>query len=373
MENRVEGRYYSLDALRGIAAVMVVFWHAIQLISPQYRWMKSGHLAVDFFFLLSGFVIAQAYEHRLRGDLSFVSFAAIRAIRLYPMILLGVGIGFVKPAMQLLAQLPHAPSLGNALLSLVTNALVLPTPDSGLPFPRNLLFPLNLPEWSLFMEILVNIAFAAILFKMDRRVLILLYSVLAGLLFCYVIADPKHPPISAGWTWGWHNVGVGLARTALSFSLGMVLFRFGCGRLRRRSAMAPALVILALATILSIGSDGLENLVTIAIVFPILLWAGASFEPPSAWTGASALLGDLSYPLYTIHYPILMLYLAVAKRLDGHELLHYSLYFFLCIAAAYTSLRLYDAPVRRWMSRYLSQRVRQPSVERDYTAGRERR
>ena len=89
---RTRRRYETLDALRGLAALAVVVFHLGQVrLAPDL--VPHGYLAVDFFFVLSGFVVAHAYEEALRGSLSFRSFALRRAIRLYPLAILGATAG----------------------------------------------------------------------------------------------------------------------------------------------------------------------------------------------------------------------------------------------------------------------------------------
>src|ERR1700761_6004380 len=80
--------YPALDGLRGVAAIAVMLHHFRPLTAP---WLFAhGYLAVDLFFLLSGFVIAHAYDARFRKGLGVPAFLVIRLIRLWPMIAFGV-------------------------------------------------------------------------------------------------------------------------------------------------------------------------------------------------------------------------------------------------------------------------------------------
>jgi peptidoglycan/LPS O-acetylase OafA/YrhL len=78
-------RFEALDGMRGGAALAVFVSH-IQTLRHQGGWLSQGGLAVDFLFLLSGFVIGAAYEKRLDSGLSLISYGRIRLARLYPMI-----------------------------------------------------------------------------------------------------------------------------------------------------------------------------------------------------------------------------------------------------------------------------------------------
>ena len=99
--------YIRLDGLRGIAALVVVWFHLFEgfATSSIDQRCNHGYLAVDFFFLLSGFVLSYAYDGRLRSisaaqRLSFGSFLRRRIIRLHPMLLLGLVWGAVAFVLQ---------------------------------------------------------------------------------------------------------------------------------------------------------------------------------------------------------------------------------------------------------------------------------
>jgi peptidoglycan/LPS O-acetylase OafA/YrhL len=78
-------QFVLLDGLRGVAALAVVVTHALYFFPPT----PMAYLAVDFFFMLSGFVLAHAYGERLRQGMTAGRFMAIRLIRLYPLYALG--------------------------------------------------------------------------------------------------------------------------------------------------------------------------------------------------------------------------------------------------------------------------------------------
>ena len=132
-------RFSSLDGLRGFAAIAVMAYHV------DHDWMPGGHLAVDFFFCLSGFVIALNYQSRMRGGaIGVVRFMALRLARLYPMVLAGAGLAI---------WLLHA---DYRILALVPSTW-------GLA-----LFPGNPPYWSLLAELAVSLAFAVLLVRLDK-------------------------------------------------------------------------------------------------------------------------------------------------------------------------------------------------------------
>jgi peptidoglycan/LPS O-acetylase OafA/YrhL len=171
---RTAGRFHTLDAMRGIAAIAVVIFHVGTVMGLQV--CKSGYLAVDFFFVLSGFVLARAYEMTLKSELSFWRFIAMRLIRLYPLLALGVLFGAITVVGQIAEHSPTALNSAAASAAFVFNALMLPAVTS----PG--LFPFDGPAWSLFFELVINAIFAAILYRTNSS-LIAIFCVASGALY----------------------------------------------------------------------------------------------------------------------------------------------------------------------------------------------
>ncbi|MFC0590833.1 acyltransferase family protein [Novosphingobium aquiterrae] len=260
-------RLHGLDTLRGIAAIMVAAYHAELIVGGQ-RLFAHGYLAVDFFFALSGFVMARTYEGRFPSALAF---GAMRMRRFAPVMACGSLFGFV--ALLAPAGLPMASFL--ALLSL----LYIPWPrgDDGL-------FPGNPPQWSILFELVANVLHAAVLQRLGVRTVLALALACAVLLLAFAAA-PDDPPFA-------------LFRTLMSYCLGIALYR-----LRRRLPRLPYLA----APLVLVGG------VAAADLSPVLAWAFLFVAVPtsliSGLTGTRARpwLGALSFPLYAVHYPVLML------------------------------------------------------------------
>jgi len=127
--------------------------------------VPHSYLAVDFFFMLSGFVIALNYQARMEKGLSFWRFAQARLVRVYPMFLIGLVIGV--PVKILRASLyGMVPFAITDVPNFITNLIILPSPFSFL------LFPFNGARWSLFVELLVSLLFGALLYRASDRTLI---------------------------------------------------------------------------------------------------------------------------------------------------------------------------------------------------------
>ncbi len=101
-------RFEALDAWRGICALLVVLFHFCFIFtSPlmEHRLVSNAYLCVDFFFVLSGFVVCHAYRHRLADAGSWLTFVVRRFGRLWPLhaTLLAAFVGFIS----LVNLLPH--------------------------------------------------------------------------------------------------------------------------------------------------------------------------------------------------------------------------------------------------------------------------
>src|SRR5882762_5908334 len=90
-----KNHYPILDGLRGVASVIVIVFHVFEAFTGGNKFVQiinHGYLAVDFFFLLSGFVVAYAYDDRW-GKITTWDFYKRRLVRLQPMVIMGSLIG----------------------------------------------------------------------------------------------------------------------------------------------------------------------------------------------------------------------------------------------------------------------------------------
>ena len=223
--------FVTLDGLRGVAALAVVMFHGDPYFVPFA--VSQGYLAVDFFFALSGFVLAYAYTQRLRQDMSTLTFFQLRVVRLYPLYILGTAFG-------LLSLLPHPPdwAFSEFPINLVAAVLFLPSPGSII------FFPFNHPLWSLFHELVANLAFAAL----SRR--------LSGALLCGIVTISAVLLIEEARWWGtldssngWENWGGGFIRVSFSFFAGILLYRIWQKRPAPVNLPAPILGLCLLAVL----------------------------------------------------------------------------------------------------------------------------
>jgi peptidoglycan/LPS O-acetylase OafA/YrhL len=278
--------------MRGLAAFAVVVYHLDRPYAP------SAYVAVDLFFVLSGFVIARAYGEKLANGMSVSAFMKARYLRLYPLFLLGSLFGIA----QLLAHW-HSSSVGIADLStdVATTMLMLPSPTFLTRSATDLwpLYPLNGPAWSLFWELIANVVFAAVLFRLKTRTLVILAALsLAALLGSVAM----HRSLDLGWEW--RSVDGGLARVFFSFIVGMIIYRIrGTHRIGRTASTYFSLVPIAVLCAMLLAPTSSLKFAMICCVFisPLIVLFGTMLEIPERFQSVGIFLGYLSYPIYMCH------------------------------------------------------------------------
>lgn len=273
-------RLLALDGLRGLAALAVMELHATHGAFPTH-----GGLAVDLFFLMSGFVLAGAYEPRLQTGMSFRAFMAARLARLYPLYLLGLLLGLVLYLHQFGAETWAAFGAG----------LVFAPTFGG---PHEAAFWLDAPIWSLSLEMLVNALFAAGLWRLSNRGLAAIAAI-AALVLC--VATIRYSQAEFEYFQTKIDYWLGYARVFFGFPLGWLIWRVR-GRLAAYCTLRASLIALAAAGISFVAMTGPGELVAIVVLFPIIVAALALGPQPVGWLGrVAALAGALSYPLYVLH------------------------------------------------------------------------
>lgn len=231
-------KFLTLDALRGVAAIVVVAFHLFHFIYGG-KVIAHGYLAVDFFFLLSGFVLALAYQDRLDAGWSTRSFLKVRLIRLYPLYILGIVLGLAT-AMRLAKFGAATQSL--RMYAILAGLAVFMLPNVSLPMADA--YPLDFPVWSLIVEILANLFHGIALRRRSDRFLAGIVIV-SGLLLLGSVKLTGTMDFGSGSGY----LTLTLPRILFSYTLGMLLFRvWKRGKLRFHIPflLSPVLLILAL-------------------------------------------------------------------------------------------------------------------------------
>ena len=362
--------YALLDGLRGVAALLVVWYHVFEGFQfagnkPVIDFINHGYLAVDFFFILSGFVVGYAYDSRWGKTLTLGGFFRRRLIRLQPMVIMGAVIGAASFLISGMERWDgtHA-TLWLTFLAFVCGCLMLP----ALPgMPREVrgngeMFPLNGPCWSLFFEYVGNIVYALFIRHLSTRLLAVLSFALCCALAWFAVTDQSgYGSIGVGWTVDRTNILGGMLRMLCPFTMGILMSRlFKPLRQARGAFWTSAALLLIIFHVPYIYSDGALSLngmfeaACIIAVFPLVVWYAASGKTTDiASTRICRFLGDISYPLYIVHYPIMYafyMWLIKTRQYTLHETWPAALAVVTAsIILAWLCLKLYDMPVRKWL------------------------
>jgi peptidoglycan/LPS O-acetylase OafA/YrhL len=339
-------RFHTLDGMRGIAALMIVFMHTNEISGALYR--PFAYLGVDLFFVLSGVVLAQAYGRRLQAGLGLGAFLRLRWARLYPLYALATLLAVVPVLMVLkgIGENVYHWTGSQAALSLGLGLLMLP--DLG----RVALYPFLPPAWSLFYEMTANLLWAGVAGDRLRvRWMALVMFLGAGGM---ILALSQHGDLNLGRDATWLDLGTALCRVAYSFTAGLWIHRLSKQVKIKIPAVALLLFTLLLLTLRpSVALAPFYELGTVLILFPLLVLLGTASEPVTAFgQRCNDALGRASYGLYTLHIPVFLLLRGAARRLLSADLAASAPWGGLIFAAGMLVLvlgldRYYDAPLRQ--------------------------
>lgn len=367
--------YELLDGLRGVAAILVLIYHIFEGFafaestngegSGLITTLNHGHIAVDFFFILSGFVISYAYDDRW-GKMSLGGFFKRRLIRLHPMLIMGAVVGVISFLLTGCQQWSgEVTPISWVMIALLLTIFMVPALP-GLPYEvrgNGEMFPLNGPMWSLFFEYIGNILYALVIRRLSTKLLAVLTAILGVLHAWIFVGDLSgYDSVGIGWTIDTINFWGGLVRMLFPFTMGMLLARTFKPREVKGAFWICSAMLIAVFAVPYIAKSGtislnsLYEVVCIAVIFPIIVWLGACGKGGDNYTGRiNNFLGELSYPLYIVHYPIMYIFYKwlIENRCYtlGDTLGVSALVVLSSVALAYACLKLYDEPVRKWLAR----------------------
>lgn len=346
-------QYFSLlNAIRGFAALLIVDRHA-GLSQPFSAPMSF--MAVDLFFLLSGVVIEASYRGRLSAGMTPARFMWIRIARLYPLYILGTCIAvsaYVLGGTHL--SLGFGPlSFSTAPLLHVTLALfMIPA-----PFGQTPMFEFDSPAWSLFFELVVNFLYAMLVTRLTTSVLVAAVSFFGAAL----LASLAHFHVVEIGFWSPNMYVAGVCRAGFSFFLGVALYRINdasaTGLIRRHSGLVSAFVLVAVIAVL-MAMPGRHQLacyvLAVFVIFPVLVFISLSVRSGQRAKQIWDFLGDMSYPIYALHVPVLIFFSSVLIVPYGQasltkNLLVRGVYAVSMFTAAYIAMKIYDQPARDFM------------------------
>lgn len=363
--------YEILDGLRGVAAIMVVFFHVFETFSGgdhTKQIINHGYLAVDFFFMLSGFVISYAYDNRWE-KMSLKDFFIRRLVRLQPMIIIGSLLGAV------LFYFQQSEGLGwggisevpvwKLVLVMLIGMTIIPV-GKGLDIRGwNEMHPLNGPSWSLFFEYIANIAYALFLRKASKMVLAILVFVAACFTIHYAFTNPNGDIIG-----GWSiddatQLKIGFIRLSFPFLMGMLLAKTAKLNFTKNAFLSTSILLIVLFAFPRLGGhdalwkNALYACFALIVMFPIVILLGAGGKVVGNRSNQLCkFLGDISYPIYITHFPLVYVFMSWVVN-GKHDLTQPESWLFggvtvlASIALAYISMKFYDIPIRKLLSKKL--------------------
>ena len=365
--------YPILDGLRGIAALIVVAFHFCEAHATSRfdQIINHGYLAVDFFFVLSGFVIGYAYDDRW-GKITIGDFFKRRLIRLQPMVIMGSIIGaicFYFQASDFFPLIAKTP-VWEMLIVMIIGCTLIPIPKSMDIRGWQEMHPLDGPAWSLFFEYIGNILYALFVRKFSNTLLAILVF-LCGIMMIHLTVTSPNGDIIGGWSIDPTQLYIGFTRLLYPFFSGLLLFRLVKPGNVKHGFLLSTLLIVVVLVFPRIGGkenlwqNGLYDSLNIIITFPTIVYFGASGILKGDFQHKTCkFLGDISYPLYITHYPIIYIYTAWAKdnKIPLQEGLPIAILGFIFVLfLAYVCLKYYDEPIRAWLKKKVYLRGKHPA------------
>ena len=365
--------------MRGVAALMVLLYHVFNDAKSFFVWptpvdeFYHSFLGVDFFFILSGFVMGYAYDNRLspdpfpkgRGDtLTFWGFVKRRLIRLHPMVVMGVLLGVVAFLIQGCTKWDGSEVTIEAVMWAMLLALFLIPAPSGLDVRGNTeAFPLNGPHWSLFFEYIGSLLYGLLLHRLSTRWLRVWVACGIVSLASYALSQ-EDGGVAYGWSSEPNNLLGGALRMLYAYPMGLLMARMFRKR-QPKPIKGPVFLLSSLGLVALLGlplfggkdTETIYQLVCLFSFFPAIIWFAARGIVTGWRQKAVSFLGRLSYPLYAVHFPLIYLYITWVGK-DGHPYESYSQPWLLAaitlaasILLATLCLLFYDEPLRKRLSR----------------------
>ena len=368
-------RYEVLDGLRGVAALCVVGFHMMECYSADItnNIMAHGYLAVDFFFALSGYVLGYAYQDRF-DQMGYKGFFKRRIARLHPMLLIGVLMGIIffyySGSVGVFGAVDSAP-WHFLMLQAVLTLFCIPFPQSWDIRGWGELSSINGPVWTLIYEYIANILYAFIFRFLPTWGLAILAMGSAVLtadialnlnIFGNLTETDYFYYINGGFVFNPEHVYLAFTRLLYPFLIGLLMSRMGKMIKSNHGFLITSLIVFGMFNVpkyMGGGNivDGAYQLFCVLVLFPLVLVTGAGSKVTGkVSTKVCKFLGDISFPLYITHYPVLYMHMSWAQRhLDSPVSTHIFVAItttILVIMNAWAALKLYDLPVRAWLKEH---------------------
>jgi peptidoglycan/LPS O-acetylase OafA/YrhL len=351
-----DGRYRILDSYRFIAASLICVYHfnkanilGLATVSPLF---ENIRLMVDFFFVLSGFVIAKTYLGKVQDGAGYGRFMWRRFARLYPLhlltLLVGIAGSMVVGTQQLQPGTNPEIFSTTAILANLTLTHSLGVTSYG---------SFNIPSWSISAEMFVYALFP-LFALMITRLPALANAAVVALYVTTMVIIREHLGLR-DWTLTWHDLGA--LRAVPTFFTGVLVAHLLSTRWKD---FAPSLWWAHGAFLLALVPMHLnarDEWALGAFCLVVLLAAAAERHGARSRMQSDGFvhLGDASYSLYMWHMPIKVGIFAVTGKLLGTALLPMwlaaILSFGVSLVVALLCYRLFEMPMRRLIMEYGAQ------------------
>jgi peptidoglycan/LPS O-acetylase OafA/YrhL len=346
--------YLTLDGVRGFGAILVVLAHT-SMFWPGLSKHPFAPL-VDLFFVMSGFVIAFAYEPRFDRGMTARQFMLSRLVRLYPLFLLGTVMGTVVYIASYYGNDPNV-SLAELVVNLIPPLFLIPWNTPGSPD----IYAANLPAWTLFFELVINLLYILIYPVVRRMVGLLIVLALSMGLFVWGALHYETTDIGVRWVDFWGGFG----RMSCGFFAGVLIYRLK-GKPREAPTQRSFLAIPFVLAIVLYSIDMPEpwlfirSILLVVAFGPVLAWLWTVYQPPRWIASTMALGGSISYALYILHYPIYEIVTRLVWMYPESFLVIPAAASFVVLGisliVSYIAWRWYDEPVRAQINKWLKSR-----------------
>ena len=381
---RSKQRYEILDGLRGVAALMVIIFHFFELYSfgnPSKQIINHGYLAVDFFYVLSGFVLGYAYDDRW-DKMSYWDFYKRRLIRLHPMVIAGSLLGMCYFFLGECINSPNIESVNPLyfFLTIIMSILMIPCPAQMDIRGWGETNSFNGPNWTLTYEYIVNILYSLI-FRRLHTIIIGILTLASALLLVNLTCnfdifnvmnerESNKYTVIGGWSLTSCELCVGFARLFYPYFAGYLVYRL---KLKIRIPYSFIICSIILITFLSMPRlekegypifNGIYEAIVIILIFPLVIIIGAGDTTKNEiLTKICKFIGELSYPIYITHYPIIYMNSAWTSFHMKDSLFNKIMIsigsFCIMVFNAFSLIELYDKPVRKWLAnKYLIKKIK---------------
>jgi peptidoglycan/LPS O-acetylase OafA/YrhL len=338
----------SLDLVRGMAAVVVLIYHVDFMFGLRDWLLHGGYLAVDLFFVLSGFVLSLTYGRGVAsGELSIRNYAIARIARLFPLFLATTCVGFVVMTARYRSNYGDFDT-ANLVKTALVNVFMLPSFVG--PYNMKASFPFNPATWSIFFEMVASFLFFFFFGRASRTALIVV-AVLAWLVL--VAAVTVFGTIDVGFASD--NLIAGFPRVMFSFTIGVLIQRaYARNPWRCRASLFYALLatwLVLVQTRAFLADPHIFDLAIVTAFLPILVATGAGVVLTGRARTLAIFLGQTSYAVYMAQGSMIVAAAGISQILLGKKIYDFApevgfLFTVLVVLISYLIYRYYELPTR---------------------------